>query len=132
MAEHVHIATEEQRTEFLEKLSSPDYFALEHTITFKAVEFVPYKEFRNKKIKADDFHSEHDKYIEKHATDFHNDLMNFKSIISEKGLYVTMCSQKAKRYNPLLGVLEQLKEMSPEKAVETFKTFIDEHYCEED
>ena len=41
--ESVHIASGEIRKDFMDKLNNKDFFAIEHTVTIKAVEFIPFK-----------------------------------------------------------------------------------------
>lgn len=123
--ETVYMAPEKEQEEFMKKLNDPDYFALEHEIRIKAVEFIPYKAFKEKKIKAEDYSSERDKYIQEHSTSLHEEMMNFKSVMAERGLYVGMLSQAGKKYNPLESMLKDFGKLSPEKLLETLKSFAD-------
>lgn len=123
--ETVQIASDDARKDFMDKLKSKDFYAVEHTLTFKAVEFIPFKKFNEKHIKAEEFKTERDKYIKEHSTDLHDALMNFKSILSEQGLYVQMCGQGVSNFNPIDSMLEQFSKLSPEKLLETLKSFAD-------
>lgn len=124
--ESVYMASDEEQKEFMEKLNSPDYLALEHKIVIKAVEFIPYKEFKKKKIKAEDYSSERDKYIQEHSTNLHAEMKNFKSVIAERGLYVGMMSQAGRKYDPIESMLKDFGKLSPEKLLETLKSLADD------
>lgn len=124
--ESVYMASDEEQKEFMEKLNSPDYLALEHKIVVKAVEFIPYKEFKKKKIKAEDYSSERDKYIQEHSTNLHAEMKNFKSVIAERGLYVGMMSQAGRKYDPIESMLKDFGKLSPEKLLETLKSLADD------
>lgn len=124
--ESVYMASDEEQKEFMEKLSSPDYLALEHKIVIKAVEFIPYKEFKKKKIKAEDYSSERDRYIQEHSTNLHAEMKNFKSVIAERGLYVGMMSQAGRKYDPIESMLKDFGKLSPEKLLETLKSLADD------
>lgn len=124
--ESVYMASNEEQKEFMEKLNNPDYFALEHKIVIKAVEFIPYKEFKKKKIKAEDYSTERDKYIQEHSTNLHAEMKNFKSVIAERGLYVGMMSQAGKKYNLIESMLKDFEKLSPEKLLETLKSLADD------
>lgn len=122
----VYMASNEEQKEFMEKLNNPDYFALEHKIVIKAVEFIPYKEFKKKKIKAEDYSTERDKYIQEHSTNLHAEMKNFKSVIAERGLYVGMMSQAGRKYNLIESMLKDFEKLSPEKLLETLKSLADD------
>ncbi len=124
--ESVYMASNEEQKEFMEKLNNPDYFALEHKIVIKAVEFIPYKEFKKKKIKAEDYSTERDKYIQEHSTNLHAEMKNFKSVIAERGLYVGMMSQAGRKYNLIESMLKDFEKLSPEKLLETLKSLADD------
>ena len=124
--ESVYMASNEEQKEFMEKLNNPDYFALEHKIVIKAVEFIPYKEFKKKKIKAEDYSAERDKYIQEHSTNLHAEMKNFKSVIAERGLYVGMMSQAGRKYNLIESMLKDFEKLSPEKLLETLKSLADD------
>lgn len=124
--ESVYMASDEEQKEFMKKLNSPDYLALEHKIVIKAVEFIPYKEFKKKKIKAEDYSSERDKYIQEHSTNLHAEMKNFKSVIAERGLYVGMMSQAGRKYDPIESMLKDFGKLSPEKLLETLKSLADD------
>lgn len=123
--ESVHIVSEEIRKDFMDKLNNKDFFAIEHTVTIKAVEFIPFKKFNEKRIKANEYKEERNKYIQEQSTDLYSLMMNFKSILSEQGLYVSMCGQNVANYNPIESMVNQLSKLSPDKLLETLASFVD-------
>ena len=123
--ETVHMASKEQREEFMEKLENPDYLAVEHEITVKAVEFIPIKKFNSKCIKAEDYKNELAKYVEEHSVHLDTEMNNFKSVISERGLYVGMLGQSIGKYNPLKSMLNDFKRLSTESLLDALKSFSD-------
>ena len=123
--ETVHMASKEQREEFMERLENPDYLAVEHEITVKAVEFIPIKKFNSKCIKAEDYKNELAKYVEEHSVHLNTEMNNFKSVISERGLYVGMLGQSIGKYNPLKSMLNDFKRLSAESLLDALKSFSD-------
>ena len=123
--ESVYMASKEHREEFMEKLENPDYLAVEHEITVKAVEFIPIKKFNSKCIKAEDYKNELAKYVEEHSVHLNTEMNNFKSVISERGLYVGMLGQSIGKYNPLKSMLNDFKRLSAESLLDALKSFSD-------
>ena len=123
--ESVYIAPKEQREEFMEKLENPDYLAVEHEITIKAVEFIPIRKFNTKCIKAEDYKNELAKYVKEHSVHLDTEMNNFKSVISERGLYVGMLGQGVRKYNPLESMLSDFKRLSVDGLLDALKSFSD-------
>jgi len=121
MAETITLAPEEERAIFTEKLNSPDYYPLMHEIKICAVEFIPYKEFKEKQIKAEDYKKEKENYIKEKSTDLHEAVNTIKSIIEEKGLYVEMFGQSVSNYDPIKSMLKNTKCLSPSTLLEYLK-----------
>lgn len=121
MVEKISLAPEEQRKVFTEKLNSPDYYPLLHEIKICAVEFIPFKEFKEKQIKAEDYKTEKENYIEEKSTDLHDTLEGIKSVIEEKGLHVEMLGQSVSNYDPIKSMVSNISCLSPSKLLEHLK-----------
>lgn len=104
------IASDEESKMFEENMKNKNIYPIETVLTIKLVDFIDITEFNNQSISGGDYENKRSEFLKEHkrfVPEVKQELIDF---LKSKGFVLTSIQEQGRKYDPFIGMLEQLKD----------------------